>query len=202
MPKLVDAEARRTELAEAVWRVVMRDGLEEASVRNVAREAGLSMGSLRHYFATQSELLGFALRLVGERIEARMRAVDTLGDQRRVVLAMIDEMLPLDRQRRGECEVWLAFTARAVVEPALASLREEIDTRLAEAFQMMIGRLADTDALRPELDQQVEAERLYALVDGVILHAVLRPGRMSGEAGRAVVATHLAQIAPSDPGTI
>ncbi|MEU5724202.1 TetR family transcriptional regulator C-terminal domain-containing protein [Micromonospora sp. NPDC047738] len=197
---MVDAEARRTELAEAVWRIVMRDGLEQASVRNVAREAGLSMGSLRHYFATQSELLGFALRLVGNRIEARLRAVDVTGDQRRVVLAMIDEMLPLDRQRRGECEVWLAFTARAVVEPSLASLREEIDARLVEAFQMMIRRLADSGALRPDLDHTVEAERLYALVDGVILHAVLQPSRTSGPAGRAVVAAHLAQIAPSDPG--
>ncbi|OKI64061.1 TetR/AcrR family transcriptional regulator [Micromonospora sp. CB01531] len=199
---MVDAEARRTELAEAVWRIVMRDGLEQASVRNVAREAGLSMGSLRHYFATQSELLGFALRLVGDRIEARLRAVDVTGDQRRVVLAMIDEMLPLDRQRRGECEVWLAFTARAVVEPSLASLREEIDARLVEAFQMMIRRLADSGALRPDLDHTVEAERLYALVDGVILHAVLQPSRMSGPAGRAVVATHLAQIAPGDPGGV
>ncbi|MGW5669139.1 TetR/AcrR family transcriptional regulator [Micromonospora sp. NPDC003776] len=198
MPKVVDAEARRTELAEAVWRVIMRDGLEQASVRNVAREAGLSMGSLRHYFATQAELLGFALRLVGERIEARVQAVDPTGDQRRVVLAMIDEMLPWDRQRRGECEVWLAFTARAVVEPGLASLRKEIDTRLAEAFQMMIGRLADGGMLRPELDHRVEAERLYALVDGVILHALVRPGRMSSAAGRAVVATHLAQIAPGE----
>ncbi|MCW3814032.1 TetR family transcriptional regulator C-terminal domain-containing protein [Micromonospora sp. DR5-3] len=197
---MVDAEARRTELAEAVWRIIMRDGLEQASVRNVAREAGLSMGSLRHYFATQSELLGFALRLVGDRIEARLRAVDITGDQRHVVLAMIDEMLPLDRQRRGECEVWLAFTARAAVEPSLASLREEIDARLAEAFQMMIRRLADSGALRPELDHTVEAERLYALVDGVILHAVLQPSRMSGAAGRAVIAAHLAQIAPRDPG--
>jgi hypothetical protein len=65
---------------------------------------------------------------------------------------------------------------------------------------MMIGRLADSGALRPDLDHAVEAERLYALVDGVILHAVLRPSRMSGVAGRAVVAAHLAQIAPRDPG--
>ncbi|MEU7612544.1 TetR family transcriptional regulator C-terminal domain-containing protein [Micromonospora sp. NPDC049204] len=197
MPKLVDAQTRRTELAEAVWRIVMRDGLEQASVRNVAREAGLSMGSLRHYFATQSELLGFALRLVGERIEERIRAVDTTGDQRAVVRSMIDEMLPLDRTRRGECEVWLAFTARAVVEPTMAGLRKEIDSRLTDAFTTMIRRLADAGALRPGLDQKVEAERLYALVDGVILHALLRPGRTSNATASATVGAHLDQIAPA-----
>ena len=50
MPIVVDPEERRRDLAEAVWRVVRRDGLERASVREVAREAGVSMGSLRHYF--------------------------------------------------------------------------------------------------------------------------------------------------------
>jgi Uncharacterized protein conserved in bacteria len=59
VPKVVDPAERRRELAEAVWRVIRRDGLEQASVRNVAREADLSMGSLRHYFATQSELMAF-----------------------------------------------------------------------------------------------------------------------------------------------
>ncbi|MGC4747022.1 TetR/AcrR family transcriptional regulator [Micromonospora sp. DT201] len=197
MPKLVDAQARRTELAEAVWRIVMRDGLEQASVRNVAREAGLSMGSLRHFFTTQSELLGFALRLVGERIEQRIRAVDTTGDPRAVVRSMIDEMLPLDRPRRGECTVWLAFTARALVEPTMAGLRKEIDNRLTDAFTTMIRRLADAGALRPGLDQRVEAERLYALVDGVILHALLHPGRTSNATAKATVGAHLDQIAPA-----
>ncbi len=73
---MVDIEARRTELAEALWRVIRRDGLERASVRNVAREAGLSMGALRHYFGTQDELLAFAMRLVIERARGRMEALD------------------------------------------------------------------------------------------------------------------------------
>ncbi len=72
MPRVVDPVARRNDLAEAVWRVIRREGLEGASVRAVAREAGLSMGSLRHYFGTQSELLIFAMRMVMDRIERRV----------------------------------------------------------------------------------------------------------------------------------
>ena len=48
---------------------------QRASVRNVAQEAGLSMGSLRHYFSTQSELLCFAMQLVGDRAQARVAAL-------------------------------------------------------------------------------------------------------------------------------
>jgi AcrR family transcriptional regulator len=41
--------------------VIRRDGVAAASVRAVAREAGTSMGALRHWFATQDELLHFAM---------------------------------------------------------------------------------------------------------------------------------------------
>jgi DNA-binding transcriptional regulator YbjK len=83
MPKLVDPDQRRSELAQAVWTVIRRDGLQRASVRNVAREAGLSMGSLRHYFASQSELLCFAMQLVGDRARARVAALEPGADPRR-----------------------------------------------------------------------------------------------------------------------
>ncbi|MFG1872494.1 TetR family transcriptional regulator C-terminal domain-containing protein [Micromonospora arborensis] len=49
--------------------------------------------------------------------------------------------------------MWLAFTARALVEPTMAGLRKEIDNRLTDAFTTMIWRLADAGALRPGLDQ-------------------------------------------------
>src|SRR3712207_7028502 len=105
---------RRAELAEAVWTVIRRDGLQRASVRNVAREAGLSMGSLRHYFATQAELLCFAMQLVGERARARVRAIEPADDPRETAERLLRELVPLDEERRAEAEVWLAFTGHAL----------------------------------------------------------------------------------------
>jgi AcrR family transcriptional regulator len=197
MPKVVDADARRTELAEAVWRVIVRDGLEGASVRRVAQEAGLSVGSLRHYFTSQSDLLSFALELVGDRIEARISALAPERDQRLRVQAMVEEMLPLDTERRAECEVWLAFTARALVDPSLAGLRANIDMRLRQAFRIMIDRLADAGLRRPSLDRTTEAERLYALVDGLIVHALLSPEPAGQHWVKDIVTAHLGDIAPA-----
>lgn len=187
MPKIVDASARRVELAEAVWRVVCRDGLDHTSVRNVAVEAGLSTGSLRHSFGSQSELTVFAMRLVAERIAARVEAVDVTGDPREVAERMIEEMLPLDRDRLVECQVWLAFSAQSVVDPHLGSLREEMHGRLLEAFTLIVDRIAS-----PQADRTLEVHRLYALVDGLILHTVLHGENPA--VSRAVVRTHLSQL--------
>ncbi|WP_230395057.1 TetR/AcrR family transcriptional regulator [Plantactinospora alkalitolerans] len=194
MPKIVDEEIRRTQLAEAVWRVVRRDGLQQASVRNVAQEAGLSAGSLRNSFASQSDLMVFAMRLVGERIRIRLDAVDPTGDPAEFVRRIIAEMLPLDAERRTECEVWLAFSARSLVDPALRPLREQTHHLLTQVFTNLVDRLAEAGLIRAGLDRQLEADRLYVLTDGLILHGVLHGEPAHGGRASAIVTAHLAEL--------
>lgn len=192
MPRVVDADQRRAEIVDAVWRVIARDGLDQASVRSVASEAGLSVGSLRHYFGSQAELLAFTLDAVGERLEARLTAAGATGDPLARVRAKVDEMLPLDAERRRECEVWLAFTARALVDDSLRKAQRDVDRRLSDAFRYLVGLLAEADLLRADSDLDVEAERLNAVVDGLIVHGLTR--RSSAKVMRSVVNAHLAEI--------
>ncbi|MFZ3453438.1 TetR/AcrR family transcriptional regulator [Arthrobacter sp. 7Tela_A1] len=192
MPLLVNREQRRVELARAVWRVIRRDGIERASVREVAREAGLSTGSLRHYFSTQSELLVFAMGHVMEQVETRASAVqrqDDLWSTARLVLA---ELLPLDDERRAENEVWLAFTARAMVDPHLAALRNEAYDRLRDACVRWISLLLPG---ADETSRQNESERLFALIDGLAVHAAMRPASATAEVLSGVLNRHLDQLA-------
>lgn len=191
MPKVVDPVERRNELARAVWRVIRRDGLAEASVRNVAREAGLSMGSLRHYFGTQNELTTFAFRLVIERIEARIAALEPAGDPRRRAENVLAELLPMDDERRAENEVWLAYTARAMVDPELRALRDAGYDSLRAGCRALVQGLAGGR----DLDVELEADRLHALIDGLAVHAAMRPARHPPEELRAVVARHLDGLA-------
>lgn len=79
MPKLVDHDKQRVLVAEAAWRIIRRDGMEQASVRNIAEEAGVSVGSMRHYFSTQSELLRYAMNLVSERVSHRVQKCPLLA---------------------------------------------------------------------------------------------------------------------------
>jgi AcrR family transcriptional regulator len=187
VPKIVDHDARRAELAVAVWAVVRRDGIEHASVRAVAAEAGCSPGSLRHYFPTQSELLAAALQVVVERIEARLAALGRDPDPRRAARQVLHELLPLDAERRAENEVWLAFTARALVDPPLRRMHAEMDGALRSACTGIAEALAVAD---PDL----EGERLHALVDGLCVHAALAGDRLPADRIRAVLDRHLASL--------
>src|SRR5262245_33159414 len=127
MPKQVDREARRREVVDALFRVVVRDGLQRASLRAVADEARLNIGSVRHYFAGQEELMRFAMRSMLDRVGSRLqRRIDELGDLdtipgprlRRFVVELLSELLPLDESRRAEVTVLVDFCTAARTHPA------------------------------------------------------------------------------------
>jgi AcrR family transcriptional regulator len=190
VPKSVDHEQRRRELAEAVWRVIRRTGVDGASVRSVAHEAGWSAGALRHYFRTQSELLDFAIELAAERISQRVGALELADDPRRAVEQLLSELLPLDDERRAENEVWLAFTARALIDPELRARHAEIDAALRAAALRAVEMLG----LPAGRERALEAERLHALLDGLALHAAMRPKRMPPRRIIAVLRRHLDEL--------
>ena len=200
MPKVVDHEQRRRELGGAVWRVIRSRGVDAASIRTVAREAGWSAGALRHYFSTQSELLAFAMQMVVERVEARVAALDPPTDPRKAVEQRLLELLPLDDERRAENEVWLAFAGRALVDPELRARHEEVDEELRLACLGALQELDSAGRLRPRLDLELEVERLHGLLDGLALHTAMRPDRMPYRLIRSVLARHLDSLDPEADG--
>jgi AcrR family transcriptional regulator len=187
MPKIVDHAERREQLAAALWRIVVRDGVEAASLRRVAAEAGWSVGSLRHYFDTQGELLRFAMELVVRRVTERIAQLPSEGDRRAVATDLLHQFLPLDADRRAEMEVWLAFASRALVEPGLRELRDESHAAVRRVCRQAVELLG---ALRPEL----EAERLHALVDGLAQHAIVAPDVTTPDRQRELLAAHLESL--------
>jgi AcrR family transcriptional regulator len=189
MPKVVDHEQRREELAAALWRLVLREGIEAASVRRVAAEAGWSTGSLRHYFETQSELLAFAMELVVQRVSERVAALPRDAAPRALAERALHEVLPLDDERRAEMQVWLAFTARSLVEPGLRELRDRAHAGLRSLCRAAADLLAAPDPER-------QAERLHALIDGLALHAVLDPATTSPARQVELLAAQLDALSP------
>jgi AcrR family transcriptional regulator len=128
---------------------------------------------------------------VVERIETRVAALDPPADPREAVEQRLQELLPLDKERRAENEVWLAFAGRALVDPRLRARHEEVDEELRAACLGALRELGSGRHLRPGLDLKLEAERLHGLLDGLALHTAMRPHRMSPRLIRSVLARHL-----------
>ncbi len=203
----MDPEERRRLVAEAVFRVVCRHGLEQTSLRNVAAEAGLAIGSVRHYFAGHTELMVFAMREMSARLIARLTAhADRLLDpsapltpdeQRETVVRMLAEMLPLDEERRTEVVVWLSFAAAARTRPELRAHADELYDGLLVLTTRILEGARRAGRLRPDSDIAVEARRLCALLDGLSLESAFHPGRLDADTMLAVLRAHLAALTPA-----
>jgi AcrR family transcriptional regulator len=202
VPKIVDAEARRAEIVEAVFRIIAVDGLERASLREVADEAGLAVGSVRHYFAGSDELLRFSFAAVVDRILARLTAglpamlesEPGSESRREAVLTLLGEFLPLDEDRAVDACVWMAFKNAARIRPVLAAEADRSHREVAAVVGQVITAL-----LRGDGEDQdrltVEAERLLATLDGLCMHALLQPEWMTAQMCRDVLDRHVRSLA-------
>ena len=208
MPKFVDAVIRRQEVVDAVFRIIAADGLERASLREVADEAQLAVGSVRHYFASSDELLTHAFAVVVDRIVGRLTVADSrLGDlppgsaeHHVAVMALLGEFLPLDEERAVDACVWMAFKNAARTKPFLAAEADRSHRAVAAVVGGLILGLAGTDTDdsgadgSDGVDQQVlvtEAELLLAVLDGLTMHALLQPEWMTALMCTDVLETHL-----------
>jgi TetR/AcrR family transcriptional repressor of bet genes len=187
MPKVVDHEKRRAEVAAAVWRIVSRDGLEAATVRRVAAEAGTSTSVVSHYFAGKDDLLRLAFRIVLDRGRARAAADSATGGRARALLVT---GLPLDAGRRAEARVWFAVLGLAVSRPDLA----DDQRRAYTAWRGALAAALREEGLREGLDAEVEAAALIALVDGLTVQATFAPRRMPAARQIALVDDRLAAL--------
>lgn len=198
MPKIVDPESRREEVVEALFRVVRREGLEHASLRNVAEEAELAIGSVRHYFAGHTELMVFAMQAMAERVMGRLlehvEKLTTADDRLPVAEAMLAELLPLDERRREEATIWLAFATAARTRPELRPHAEESYDGMRRLVFKVLDGARRLDRLREDADLEVETERLSALIDGLTLHAVLHPDRVDADLMTGVLRRHLQSL--------
>ena len=213
MPKFVDAALRRQEVVEAVFRIIAADGLERASLREVADEAELAVGSVRHYFASSDELLTYSFGVVVDRVVGRLTAADDrLGqlppgtaEHHDAVLTLLGELLPLDEERAVDACVWMAFKNAARTKPFLAAEADRSHRAVAAVMGRLVMELsAGADAgdgagqpgpSAPDRQRLVtEAERLLATLDGLTMHALLQPEWMTAQMCRDVLETHLAGL--------
>jgi len=197
MPRKVDHDERRRHIVEALLRIAGTRGLDAVSLREVAQEAGVSMGTVQHYFATKDQMLGYALKhwlilSVHERFTKRVRARigrDGAGGDPRptaVLLALAAEYLPHDEASRFDACVAVAFLSRAAVDPPLAHA-------LAPAFAGFVDTLrALLHNADPGLDAPAEAQRLAALLDGLRMPVLV--GALPHNQARAMVEEHLDKL--------
>ena len=173
VPKLVDHDVRRREIAQAVWAVIAERGIEGVTLRSVASEAGVSVGRIQHYHASREELVRDSCRELLKAATQQFEAADDatpVERLRRLVLGRI----PTTPEFAIGTSIWLAYEAKSVDDPVIAELVQ----------QGHAGGVREATALLSECgvaEPSAAALRLMATAEGLAIR-VLVGGLGAGEA--------------------
>ena len=197
MPTRVDHEQRRRQIAEALLRIAATRGLQAASMREVAAEAGVSLRLVQYYFTSKEQLLVGALPYLGEqltaRVQARLQALGGPPSPRQVVEGVLLAVLPTDEESHSIRRTYDAYYALVLTDPGLV---ERHGTGDPDALERLLARQVsaaqEAGEVAGEHDPATVAAGLLALTNG--LGASVVGGQRGGEAATAVLTYHLDRL--------
>lgn len=166
MPKKVDHELRRADLARAAFRIIAKRGVAGATVREIAREAGFTHGSIPHYVKSKDQLLLAASEYSAATVQARLVIVEDRFDGLEAVRQWFWALLPLDEEKAAQWNVWGNFWERSAQSDAVQKM---MDLRYAEAmgaFRRLMKRAQVVGEIGPRVDIHLAARTASAMVAG------------------------------------
>ena len=173
MPKIVDHDQRRLELVDATWRIIARYGIEGATMRDIAIEAGFSNGALKPYFPTKDDLLDFAFRHVFNRTNQRIAVTTFNKTGVAAIRAFGLEVLPVDEEKVSEARIVISFWQKAVTDSARAVIHQESMEQWRIALTRHLSEARRTGVVTTGVGDAVLTEQLMNLFLGAQITAAL-----------------------------
>ncbi|MEY2567044.1 MAG: hypothetical protein QOE35_1573 [Actinomycetota bacterium] len=158
MPKVSaeHKEAVRDRLLEGTRRCLTRKGYEGTTVRDIAGEAGVSIGTLYNYFASKEDLIeALSEHVLGDDLTALDEVGDLLGVLRDFVFAHPGGGTPVLAQLRGRVS--------KDANPAVARFNDYI----VESFLPLVKAAQAEGVVRDDLDTEALIELVDLLWDGM-----------------------------------
>lgn len=194
---MVDHEERRRQIAEALLRIADTRGLQSASMRAVATEAGVSLRLVQYYFETKQGLLLDALARLGAQLQARMETwIAEAGSPptpRGTVTALLSCILPTDPESRRITRTYAAYYTLVLNDPEVLEKHGARQPERLEGFLAEQIRAAQrAGEVGPDRDPGITAAGLLAMVNG--LGSSVLGGQRTGDAALAILAHHLDEL--------
>lgn len=197
MPKRVDPDTRREQIADAVIDEIAAHGLRSVTLARIAARTGLAIGSIRHYFGdTVSEVMRFTFSVLVQRV---VRRAETMSEE---AVARITDVIafaaPTSEQERRENIALVEYRVMARTDPDLAADVAAMSLAGKEVLRSLLrdalaGRVIDEESLNRE------ALLLFNLVEGFSFSSALSSAPLRETDVRAVVTATMHRMRDAYP---
>jgi AcrR family transcriptional regulator len=176
MPKIVDVNETKLRIIKAAWRIIATKGIQAASFRRVATEAGCTTGLITHYFKDKNELVTYAYRKVLEKmlLDAQV-AIEQGKTLLEKLVAAIEAVEPTKLGERDFTVVLMNFWAAAAFNDVFAEHCREDYKIWRETIGKAITEGICNGELRPDTDVKMLTDMLTLATDGLSVGMTLTP---------------------------
>lgn len=183
MPRIINHDDRRREVAQVARQLILEQGLEKVTVREIANRVGFSTAVVSHYFANKKELMFLVFRETQLRAEEHFQAAI---DARLPLLESLETLLPRDVESLETWKIWFAFWSMTVIHE---DFRSEQVVQARKTLRMIAGLLDNLGIPASNSDERdCQSRNLFALVTGIATQATHDPEGWSLEKQRAILA--------------
>ena len=191
-------EAERTaQVLRAARGRIVALGYERVTMRDIAETAGVSTGTVVHYFRDKESVLEAALlgKIQDTGIAFRAALAGAQSARERLE-RLVEASLPASDEVRDEWRLWLTFWGEATRNPRLRTVSERQHQRWTRFLSRIIrdGVAAGEFAL---VDPEATATQIAALIDGLAVQATLGNPAVSALRMRALCRDALHRLLPS-----
>ncbi len=175
MPKIVDYDARRREIADKTVAVLVRDGFRELKLGKVAALCGLGRTTIYQYFRNVGQIIDFALAEVFQRMHTEIDAVrrdEALAPAGKLLRVMdyLERVAILDKERMILVLDFLLHPKREV--PGVGfNVQAEVRT-LRVGLERVLEAAVEAGEIRP-LDAKSMAFTLFSFIEAATVHSAL-----------------------------
>ncbi|GAA4380869.1 TetR/AcrR family transcriptional regulator [Paeniglutamicibacter cryotolerans] len=159
---------RRAQIAEAAREAILRDGLRTTGLREIARQAQTSVGTVTYHFGSIREIILEAAVIEAERFYAPViTAVDAEADVGRALLLLIDPLFDGTEDTLRHWRFWSDYWSEWARDP---DTRQEDYGRLrlwSSCCERTIRRGIATGTFKADVDPLAVAVKTAAFMDGI-----------------------------------
>ncbi len=194
MPKIVDHDAQRERFANAAMSLIARHGLEGVTMRAVATEAGLSYGSLFHYFGSKDELLMHAVRHSTSLQTKRVNEFSSQYSGLKALEHLLCDDVIVNESSRDNWMVWLTFLYKAALQESFAEMHAELIGGWLARIAALLEDAQKSGEIRGDLDVGLEAMAIWTYSAGIGQMGLLDPKLLPPERQKQLIAAYLEKL--------
>lgn len=166
----------RQRILEATLRCVAEVGYARATIREIARAAGMTSGSLYHYFPNKAELVKETFREIAQQTAPRFAlAVESVDGVLDKLMAVLDEADRMVRDNPYAVPFDRAIRVESAADLHLAEESDTIVTSIHHVVTEILCEAGEQGILTDHVDVQAATNAIDVLLMGLYEHALTAP---------------------------